>query len=267
MAGKDVNKNTSGTKPEIRSEKSTLQPIPTPQLKVANSMPNVLEVKFEPSSCSETIVCELFGGNINFEVEFKLHREHYDEHLLKVGLKSGKLQLNLGALQKKWLKPKIKILPTVAITEEMKSLYETILSIKTSHFSKSGSKTLSVESIFVRISSGGTPERPYWFFEALEGHLLEGIVEDLVCKIIPTEKICCKCGYEFIVEPGDWSFDYSFDQHFGKLNTYFARLQMREIAIRRIMLYNHVAEQDKYIISRGKWKCPVDKKTRLVQKK
>lgn len=263
-----IPKSTSGTKPEItKPEQAFLQPLPPVKPKFKNFMPDILEIRFEPSSCTESIACSGFGGEANFELDFKLYREDYEEHLIKIGLKRGKLKLNLEPLQKKWLKPKTRIPPTATIREEVKNSFEIKPSIKQTPFSKEKTKSQTFNSTFIRISTGGTPERPYWYFEAVEGHFLEGTAEDLLCKITPAEEFCCNCKYEFIVEPGSWSFEFSVDQKLGKLNLLFAKLKMKELAKRRIIQFNYNAEQLYYVLSRGKWKCPANKRIHSSKKK
>ena len=241
--------------------------MPTLQPKVADLMSDIIEVRFKPSSCSETIACEGIGASVNFEVNFKLYRKVYEGQLIKIGLKRCKLQLNLKPLKVAELEPRIIIPPTIKITKEVKRLRGAKLSIKEPFLSEGSTKGKIIEETFVTISTGGFPDRPHFYFESVGGQPLEGTAKDLLCKISPAENICCKCSYKFVVEQQNWAFELSIDPKLGRGNRYFTWLQMREIALRTIILRNYDAERFNFVLSKGNWTCPANKKGLIEKKK
>ncbi len=260
-------KSTSEGKPgEIASKKIPLKPMPLVEPKVTNLMPDILEVKFKPSSCSDTIACAYIGGSVNFDVNFKLYRENYEGHLIKIGLKRGKIQLNLKPLSAGGIEPEIIIPPTIKITKEVKNSRGAKLSIKEPFLLKGSSKGKVLDETFAPISTGGSPEKPHFYFESVGGQPFEGTAKGLLCRINPAHNICCKCEYEFVVERGDWSFELGIDPRLVRGNRYFTWLKMRELAFRRIILLDYNAEQFNFVLSKGNWTCPAKKK-RVIEKK
>ena len=250
----------NGAKAEIgKPAEVPPQPMPAALKKAQNFMPDILEIAFEPSSCSETTLCKGFGGQSAFNVDFKLDKEPYDNHLIKIGLRRGRLQLNLEPLKAGKLLPKTIIAPTTLVVEEIEDSHGAKISIKKLHLSEGGKKRQTIKKTFINISRGGTPERPWWLFEIPGDQLLEGTAENIFCKIIPLEDICCKFEYKWAVETGDWSYDLTIDSKLCKLSRYFAKLKMREVALRKIVIRNYHAEQLKYVLSNGRWKCPANK--------
>ena len=161
--------------------------------------------------------------------------------------------------ENRYLKPDRVIPPTATVKIETRRSGEAKFSIKDVLLSKQSTEVRVREDTVIVISKGGSPERPYWFFQAVGDELLEGTAKSLLCKISPASDVCCNCQYEVVVNKGDWFYKLDVDPKLGKCRRTFAKLRMRELAMSRIAALNLAVSDLNNVFSKGGWKCPAIK--------
>lgn len=227
---------------------------------VENYLEEILEVRPKPLSCSKTLNCGHKGARNHFEVEFKLFREHRGIHIVKFGLRSGKLQLYLEPLRADRLQPENEIKPAVIVEEVSTSSRKVKLSAKDPTLSENRSKTVIVTRTQVRISCGGTHKKPYWFFEAFRDQVLEGTAKNLICTVRPQNKACCRYRYEFVIEKGDWSYDMTIHPKTSWMGQKFSQLKLKAYCKKKVRdIYSHVNTKLGNTVAKGSWTCSAKK--------
>lgn len=228
--------------------------------KAENYIERILEVSPKPMSCTKTMQCERQGACILFDVQFKLLRENRGKHLVKIGLRSGTLRLRLDPLHARRLHPKNEIKPTVVVEQISVDSFTTKLSVADPTISDEHGKRVTSPHAWLRVSSGGTPKEPCWFFEAYRDELFNGTAEDLTCEIRPEARACCRYTYEFVIKEGDWSYDTTIHPKTRWLGGKFAQLKLRAYCEKRIRrIHSNVTSELSNIIARGRWICSAKK--------
>ncbi len=227
---------------------------------VKDYMEEILEVRPKPLSCSKTLNCGHKGARNHFDVEFKLFREYHGNHIVKFGLRSGKLQLYLEPLRADKLQPENEINPTVIVKEELTNSRKAKLSPKDPTLSEDRSKKVIGPRTEVRISCGGTHKKPYWFFEAFRDPVLEGTAKNLICTVRPQNKVCCRCRYEFVIEKGDWSYDMTIHPKTSWMGQKFSQLKLDAYCKKKVGdIYSRFNKKFGNTVAKGSWICSAKK--------
>lgn len=265
MKNRDVNhnqtKDPTQPSPNTRErEEDSFRPMPPTSQNVQNYLPNIVEVKFGPPSCSTHTQCPGTISAFSFEVNFKLQRESVSEHRVEIGLKSATLQLNLQPPQSVVFDTEVALAPKVEVEEKVKHSRKSGFSVHKPHFSTENSLEITTKTDILQISSGGSLEQPHWFFRAFGNRLLDRPAKDLVCNIRPNKEALCRCEFSLIVERSDWSYVVDVDANLHGLRRVFAILKLKEYCIRQIIVWNHIVEtQLNNVMSKGVWKCSIKK--------
>ncbi len=221
-----------------------------------NYLEEFVEVEAEPESCSKTMNCEHQGAINIFRVDFKLRKENRGKHTVKLGLRGGKLKLFLDPVRAKKLQPKNIIKQKLNIKEESNRYCKTKFSVIDPTISeKHSEKTTSTKS-WIIISCGGTPKEPIWSFEAYRNSVLEGITENLICKVKPEKFKHCRYKYIFLIDEGDWFYDITIHPDTNFLLIKYTKLILRSYCRKQIRkIHSDVVKQFRNIIARGRWIC------------
>jgi hypothetical protein len=208
-----------------------------------DSLPEIIKVSCEPPLCYGNIGCYGSGCTLKFKVQFKTLAETYGKHTIMIGLRSGKLGLNLASAEGHVTKPELTIPSKIELV------------VKDRKHDKIRYKERYYKDAFPQIIIGGTVRQPYWLFQSFKGNLFQGVSEDLVCKIKPDTNKNCQLKYFFTIWQKSWAYTFNVDQKLSKSKRIFIELTLKEICTKRIAMLSNIASTKLHnTLSRGEWK-------------
>lgn len=225
-----------------------------------DNCPELVMVRYMPKACSSNGHCGGKGAMHTFDISFKFLLEYAEDYVLKFGLKSARLALNLKPLSAKKIFPQRSIPHTITQKHKRQSSYGAELAPQTPSISGRQDNSISTTQILDQVVWIGTTKNPVCFIKTKDSQILVGIIENLRCELVPDKNSNCRCGYILSVESGDWGYEMECDLNISIIKEAWSKIYIRSYANDKVEVFRQNAKiKLNNVLSEGCWKCSAKK--------